>query len=577
MLSKMANVITSYRRLIISLALLASTGAFLLLTILNRKLMQECFHRGSYFIILVLSFFWLLVVYWASLESKDRLKSFARTYGPGILFSILIAAMIFVSCPPQYRVLADETNLIGTSRAMTYEHRTDGYLEGAWFYQNFFGDSASRSMPTRPFLFPFFMHLVSVALGYYPSNAFVVNFIALAALFSIAFVLMRQYFANAWWAYAGVFLIASQPAITLTATSAAFDLVAALFLVVCFACLKWYLENPSLIRFQLLWINLIMLANTRYESGVYFAIAILLLGLTRSLNFRHFGSSYVFSLTPFFLLPLIWQRILIPWHPFDNPPGVAPFSLAHLARNSTVFVKDLFSVALNAPYANLVNILGILSILFFGLLLLRRRWATRKEERVLLAFAVLCVCAHWLITLSFFDAHIDLATNGRKYVLPCLALSVLALMLIRKIPPFTSQRHLGVFFAVSMFVLYHPFAMENRYSNALTLTREYRSCLDFLHKQGNKNFLLIADRPGLYTVQDYGAMSFKSANEKKDEVLRNLQRHLYDVLVIQEILYDGSKPSDATTLDPSYKLQSVYELQNTATSFIRISKVIPTQ
>ncbi len=570
----MVAKISIFKRLILALALMVITIVFLLITIQNKAFMRECFHRGSYFIILTLFYFWLLTLCEAWHTSREKLKPLAGTYGWGILFSTFIAALIFISSPPQYRVLADETNLIGTSQAMTCDRRTDGVLEGVWFYQTFHPDQASRCMPTRPFLFPFLVHLVSVANGYHAFNAFLANFIALVMLFFLVYVLIYQFWESARWSYTAVFLIAAQPAISLTATSAAFDLVAGLFLVVCFACLKWYLEEPSPIRLQLLWVNLLMLANVRYESIVFFVIAIFVLAFAGALKFRNFTSSYAYCLTPFFLLPLIWQRILIPRHPFGEPSGVKPFSATHLLHNSGVFFKNLFSMALHVPYANLVNVVGILSILFFCILFLRGRWATTRNERVLLAFAVLCFCAHWLITLSFFDATIELATNARKYVLPCIALSVLAIMLIRRLPLFTSQKYLGVLFSFSMFLFYQPFAIENRYTNTLSLTREYRICLDFLTEQENHDFLVVADRPGLYTVHEFGAISFKTANQKKDEVLRNLRRHLYGVFIIQEILYDGLKPTEATALDPAYKLQSVYALQNTATSFVQISKAL---
>jgi hypothetical protein len=69
-------------------------------------------------------------------------------------------------------------------------------------------------------------------------------------------------------------------------------------------------------------------------------------------------------------------------------------------------------------------------------------------------------------------------------------------------------------------------------------------------------------------------VDFNYANKNKKQLLHEFKRHLFrDIFAIQEIEYDSEKPTKATALDDEFHLESVFQLQNTPVSFIRISRI----
>jgi hypothetical protein len=154
----------------------------------------------------------------------------------------------------------------------------------------------------------------------------------------------------------------------------------------------------------------------------------------------------------------------------------------------------------------------------------------------------------------------------------CLALAPVALRVAN--PRLISGRVLLLLAAVA-FAYYHPIAVEGRFINTLTLNRQTGACIDFLKKLDDKNILIISSRPGQHVALGYGAVDFTYANKNAGSILNEARRHLYSrIIVFQEIMYDTSRPGDDTTLDVAYRLKPLYEIQITATAFLRISEVV---
>jgi hypothetical protein len=123
-----------------------------------------------------------------------------------------------------------------------------------------------------------------------------------------------------------------------------------------------------------------------------------------------------------------------------------------------------------------------------------------------------------------------------------------------------------------MVLLYHPTAIEDRSGLSLALPREHAAILDFL--QDKKDFLLIADKPNLYTPYGYGAVGFRGATEHAPDLRARMTTHLInDIFVIQEIDLKTGEPLAWETLPPDLPLETVYELRTRVLSTTRISRV----
>ena len=217
--------------------------------------------------------------------------------------------------------------------------------------------------------------------------------------------------------------------------------------------------------------------------------------------------------------------------------------------------------------------LGALIVLaWFAVFLYRlfRRQTPLLETRyypfalVLLAFS----SSELAITLSHHFGVFDHPTQARLFLLFVVTLSL---------APFLLKGLLGrlpkiwlLLASASMFALYFPIAQENRFVNKLTIIRKTHWSYAFFDELKNKNILIIADRPGIYTIRPAGAVDFAWAKSNANMIREDVSRHLYDdVYVVEDVAYNTHK----SELDGTFKLQTVFERQNTPDLFVRISKI----
>lgn len=128
--------------------------------------------------------------------------------------------------------------------------------------------------------------------------------------------------------------------------------------------------------------------------------------------------------------------------------------------------------------------------------------------------------------------------------------------------------------AAAVVCLHVSAASEGRFINELTLTRQAAQTWRFFEQIHDKNIMVVTDRPGLFTVMDYGSMDLSVAKQGTD-LLFELSRHLYrDVYVIQEIDLTTKKPLPEFEIWPDKKKEAVLEFQNAENSTIRISRMM---
>jgi hypothetical protein len=116
-------------------------------------------------------------------------------------------------------------------------------------------------------------------------------------------------------------------------------------------------------------------------------------------------------------------------------------------------------------------------------------------------------------------------------------------------------------------------AAEARFVNELTLSRQAAQVWRYLAQIHDKNIMVVADRPGLYTIMDYGAEDLATAKQS-GQLPYELSRHLYrDMFVIQEIDLTTKKPLPEFEIWPDMKKESMLEFQNSENSTVRIARI----
>lgn len=543
------------------------------LTFYNPELMKKCFSYVGYYLILTVVILWLVTVLQNMYRNKIPVRQLIKSHTAGLLLSILLTTVIFISSKPHFRVLSDEANLLAIAKSMFYEKQIDNSTAGKWYFDMYW--PIYKDTPKHPLLFPFATYLMHTLFGYRAENVFIVNYLALFAFFLLIYNLVRGHLGQVWAAPA-VILVASQPILTQTATSGHFDLFACLFMVICFACLEKFLKESSAFNFQLLWVNLLMLANIRHEGVMSFVITLGCLLALRYIKSDFFktNANTIYFITPLLLVLNLWQRQLVS-DPFEAGKKAA-FSADYFIKNNITFFKELFDYKFLIPFATLIDFIGVLSALYFVYLIFKGRAMREGYKRHLLVISTLCLLVNWALFTSFHNGVIDHPSISRYYIIyfSLLSLSVVAaaarFKLLEKTP--------AILVALScvMFFLYHPLTVADRFSRTQLLPRKYSFVLRFLKQEARKNrdFLVISSRPGLYTVQDWGAVSFHMANSGNSLRGEFNARSYNTIYVIQHISYKTMKADEETRLDDRYKLEPLIELQNSGELFTRISKVV---
>lgn len=547
-------------------------------TFLNTDFARNFYSYGGYYLICGLFILWIISIMQCAWHEKFSIKSWLSSYKIGILVSIVIIAVVFLSIKPILRVLADETNLLGVSKSMVYGKRTDNVTMGKWYYDNFY--PLSGGMDKRPLLFPFFTSLIHSLLGYRAENVFILNALVLFSLLLLIYINMKNAFGEIW-GISSVIILASQPMVIQCATSGGFDLLSSLFLVICFCCLKAFLEKPlSVLRFRMLWASLLMFSSVRYEGAASFFLAILILALLRYIKIGFFkeGINVIYFYTPMALLSNYLAAVLIA-NPLqvEEAKNATAFALEYFIKNNIYFCKSLVDYHFSLPYAAIVNAIGIVAIFYFTYRFFEGKYSKNNSRMHLIAISAICL----LLNLTFYTScyaglsnHPSLSRYFLSYV---IVLSILAVMLMYSIDFFKKRPVYVILFSIAMFILYHPVSVEDRFSRTQTLPREYRFVMYYLEQEGrkdNNSFVVVTSRPGMYTVHNYGAVDFNNANNR-DDLLNQFNNRLFsDIFVVQSIEYKTQKPAKGYELNKKYVLKTIAEGQIDSEKFIRISRVL---
>lgn len=551
-------------------ALNALAGIVLVWSLTIRERMDFCLSRLSYYLVGFLVVLWFITVVRFLATRKAAPSELWKRYRAAALLSLAFAAFIFATSKPGFRVFDDELKIVSVSKSMAEERTVDNVIMSIRYYNQ--TSPIHKSPDKRPLLFPFLIHLFHIFTGYRPQNAFAANFLVLWALLGVITAALQKKVSPP---AAGVFLllIAAQPVFSLTAASAGYDLLFVFFMTLSFLSLKCFFENPSTASFEFMWMNLLMLLNIRREAPMLWILTILALLVLRRIKWEHLRFSFAFFATPLLLFPMVWQRLL--FRVDSQWPKEGAFGISYFLNNNAAFFKNLFRCDFYLPYANLVNILGIVSLAYFFVrTFVRRKNPVLKENRDLWIVAGVNLAAEWVVVTSYYWGQPDNFWASRLYLPFCVVLSIGAGALLCRFLRRNGDLYL-VMTAFLLLVLYHPVTVTNHFGrNAGGFSRNYRIVMEFLKQRPHSDFLLISERSQEFTIHDYGSINFPHANRNIGSILDQLRRHLFnDIFVVQDINYGSLEPTSATRLDPKYVLEPLFELQINSGQFIRISKV----
>jgi hypothetical protein len=555
--------------IVLALALLALLG----ISLARPNYAEPLFIHACYYFLLVTVVCWVIAHAYAARGTGWRdVVAWVKDNRAGIVIAFAVTVIAALAIQPALRVLSDEANLLGTSRSLFLTKTATFTTTGKYYYDNFWDQSVV--IDRRPSLFPFLVSLVHILRGYNYRNVFLFNLAMLPVFVLVAYRLAKT-LGGELVGIVTALLVVAHPITLISMRSGGFDFFTAAFALVVAKSFLDHSRDPSPERLLVLWMNLCVFAEIRYETVLFLppvTILLLVFRLARWEYIRPF--TLLYALTPAYLLPRIWQSILRGNVP-EQDAGAVTFSLNNFLENSRDYFKIMLSpFDFRPPHSAVVIALGIVGCVM-GLLWCRRQLLARERKQPGLKFATLVIV--WMvvqvaIVFTYVWGRPNHPASARLLIaidtfFSFPAAYALALLLKRWRP------FVAVVAAAGLLAVYLPVASEFRFLNELTLTREAATCWRFFEGLHEKRILVVAERPGLYTIMEYGASDFESARNDAG-LLDGFSRHLfYDVYLVQQIDLTTRKAVPQNEIWPERSRTPMLEFQNDQNATIRISRL----
>ena len=491
---------------------------------------------------------------------------------PGLVVALVVTIVAWLAIHPALRMLSDEAGLVGTSKNLWATRTATFTVSGKYYYDSYW--DIGVAVDQRPSLFPFLVSLVHVLGGYSYKNVFLFNLMVLPAFVLVSYRLAKS-ISGETIAIVAALLVVAHPITLLSVRSGGFDFFAAFFALLVIKSLLDHCRAPSPERLAVLWMNLCMFAEIRYESVLFLPPVTALLLLFRMVRWRDLRPfAFIYALTPAFLMPRIWQAVFRGSVP-EQDPGAIVFGVSNFFNNARDYFKPILTPFASQPaHSGIVIALGVVGCILW-LRWLYHRLLARDWKAPHVGFAVL-VTAWMLVQAILVFTYVW----GRAQH-PSAARLVLALDTFFAFPAAWAltlglrrwKPLVAILLAVAVVSFYLPVASQHRMLNRLTQTREAATTWRFFESLHEKRIIIVADRPALYTIMEYGAMDFETARHDPvifDALARSL---FYDVYLVQQIDLTTNEPFPAYAIWPTHGRQTMLEFQNDANVKVRISRL----
>jgi hypothetical protein len=545
----------------------------LVISVVQPSTTEPLFVHTSYYFLMATVLCWAGTYLYAAREvRRATVVTWVEENWPGLVIALAVTIVAWLAIHPALRMLSDEAGLVGTSKNLWATRTATFTVSGKYYYDSYW--DIGVAVDQRPPLFPFLVSLVHVLRGYSYKNAFLFNLMVLPAFVLVSYRLAKT-IGGETFAIVASLLVVAHPITLLSARSGGFDFFAAFFALLVIKSLLDQSREPSPQRLAVLWMNLCMFAEIRYETGLFIPPVVALLLLFRMVTWSALRPfAFIYVLTPAFLMPRIWQAMFRGSVP-EQDPGAIVFSFQNFFNNARDYFKPILSPFASQPaHAAIVIALGAAGCILW-LRWLYPRMLSRDFKAPQLKFAVL-VTVWMLVQVILVFTYVW----GRAQH-PAAARLVIAIDTFFAFPAawiltlgLKRWRPLvAILLAAAVVAFYLPVASQHRMLNKLTQTREAATTWRFFESLHEKRIIIVADRPGLYTIMEYGAMDFETARHDPvifDALARGL---FYDIYLVQQISLTTNEPFPAYDIWPTRNRQTMLEFQNDANVKVRISRL----
>jgi len=548
--------------------------ALLAISIAQRSYAEPLFIHSTYYFLLVMVSCWAGTYLIAARGlTKAKVVDWVKENKAGVLIALAITLISALAIHPALRVLSDETNLLGTSKNFFFSKVATFTTTGKWYYDNFW--DAGVVIDRRPALFPFLVSLLHIVRGYSYTNTFLLNLLILPIFVLLSYRLAKSLGGEVF-GVAAAFLVSAHPITLISVRSGGFDFIATFFSLLIIKNILDHCRTPSADNLAVLWMNLCLFVEVRYESGLFLPPVVLFLLIFRLAKLEYLRPyRFIYALTPAFLLPRIWQAILRGNVP-EQDPGAIAFSADNFLNNTKDYFKPIFApFNYHFPHSAFIIGLGVIGC-FLCIYWMLKKLPSQNRSIAESKFSIAVfgwMALQMFIVFTYIWGRSQHPAAARLIIAIDTFFSFVAAWTLtvglRRFKP-------AVMWVVcaGLFAIYLPVAAEYRVLNELTLTREAATTWRFFESLHENRILIVTDRPGLYTVMNYGALDFDAAKQDPN-LLEALSRHLFfDIYLVQQIDLTTHKPLPQFEIWPEQASIPMVEFQNDANATVRISRLV---
>ncbi|HEU4417598.1 MAG TPA: hypothetical protein VFT55_01590 [Planctomycetota bacterium] len=340
-------------------------------------------------------------------RAGQGIRAAASRSWPGAVAAVVLTAIVFALVPPRMRMQFDETSLVGVSQNMHLQ-RAALLTTGAVPFEG--GIVPLENMvDKRPPLFAFLVSLLHDVSGCRIANAFAVNAGLLATALLLVFAAARARLGLTG-ALAAPCLLLAVPLTSVVATSAGFELLAAvLFLLVLVAALD-FVRQPDTVRWVAFLGSGVLFAQSRYESLLALGlVGVIVVTCAVWRGWRpDWRARVALAICPGLLTPLVFL-LLHSRNPdfYPEAGGRELLSLQHGLEHVVPFLAAWFWPLFDNA---LPGVLSVAAVLAYGL------WLCRGRAGIADIVVAVPVSGVTLIVLCWFYGDVRESTALRLFL-----------------------------------------------------------------------------------------------------------------------------------------------------------------
>lgn len=508
---------------------------------------------------------------------------FDRSEAPSLAAVPAAWILLLVHEPFSFKILMDETMLLGTSMSMHLDKLVQtpfrGHdIQGAYVLLEGVVDK-------RPYFFPFILSLLHDVTGYRPENAFLLNS-GLGLLFLFLLYVVGRRIAGRTAAAVGVLLFAGLPLLGQNISGGGFELLNLVMVTLTLWLGIRFAETRETPELSALCLSTILLAQTRYESAL-FVLPVVLIILWVWWREQRMVLSWTLAFTPLLLLPVpllqkVFQLRQGAWEMASQPGAEHPFSLSFVIVNLAHAWGYFFDLTGGQPNSFLLSVLGLLGMAFLLLHLIRTLPRLRNTSAEVGAATIFSLGLLGLFTvlMCYFWGKFDDPVITRLS-LPLHLLFVLALWLV--VPAFPAAikvwRGLLCAGALQLWVLSIPSMASHLYTMNYVHGREVTWRSEFIAQHPLRDYLMVDPSSIFWITNRISATPTERASVITESLAFHRRNHTFsDIFVFQRFDVDVAtghlKLVKDFDIGSNYVLETVVERRLHPFTLSRISRVV---